>query len=141
MHPQFRISARRRGGRLAVIAAFSMLSALAVCIVMAPSIPVGASALSSAIAGAVQMRRSHAYERSLRAASGAVLILAAAWWLLLAMTGRADWQLAAVSCAVAAGAAWLVWAPHSHPALVRHTTGFGDLDGPQASATSVRDGG
>lgn len=110
--------------------AAAVMSSCAACAMLAwwPAGAAGAACAVIVLAGLWQLSRSHSWERSLRAGSGMAMICAGMWGILLAATGRADWPMAAATTAAAMISAWLVWAPHSHPALLRHTTGFGDLD-------------
>lgn len=132
MHQQYRIATRRaadlRRSAWLILAIALAAGLLAGLVAWLPGVAGGASAASMLGAGCCQLGRSDAFERSTRVYSGMIMIVAGAWCLLLAATGRSDWLIAASACAAAAAAGWLVWVPHSHPALVRASTGFGDLD-------------
>lgn len=121
-------SAHRRAARRWLAA--GLMAACAACSLLTwwPAGAAGSACSVIMLAGLWQIARAHSWERSLRACSGMAMIAAGMWGILLAATGRADWPMAAATTAAAMLSAWLVWAPHSHPALLRHTTGFGDLD-------------
>lgn len=127
-----RLASQRRANRRWIIVALSLASTSAGLLSWFPAAATGAASAVIMLAGLWQLARADSWERSLRSCSGACMVYAGAWGLLIASTGRADWLVSAAATAAAMTAAWLVWAPHSHPALLRHTTGFGGLDQPAA---------
>lgn len=132
---------RRSAGRRWLGAGIASACATVCALVWWPAAAAAAGCTTITLAGLWQIARASSWEHSLRAYSGIGMILAGMWGVLLAATGRADWPLAATASAAALLASWLVWAPHSHPALLRHTTGFGDLDPPHPASEPNRSQG